>query len=74
MKEYTTEAEVGGDGRVVLDGLPFAEGERVEVTVRRSGGTTGMRDRYPLRGTVVRYDDPFGSVGEDEWEALRGPS
>lgn len=24
-----------------------------------------------LRGSVVRYDDPFESVGLDDWEALR---
>ena len=24
----------------------------------------------PLRGTVLRYDDPFAPVAEAEWEAL----
>jgi antitoxin (DNA-binding transcriptional repressor) of toxin-antitoxin stability system len=24
-----------------------------------------------LRGSVLRYDDPVGPVGEDDWEALR---
>lgn len=25
----------------------------------------------PLRGTVLRYDDPFEPVAEDDWEALK---
>ena len=23
-----------------------------------------------LKGTVIKYDDPFGPVGVDDWEAL----
>ena len=27
-------------------------------------------EAYPLRGSVLRYDDPFGSAtDEDDWEA-----
>ena len=28
-------------------------------------------DRYPLRGSVVRYDRPTDPVAEEDWEALR---
>ncbi len=28
--------------------------------------------KYELRGTLLKYDDPFRSVSEDDWEALRG--
>ncbi len=27
--------------------------------------------RYPLRGKPMRYTDPFGSVAEEDWDALR---
>jgi len=27
--------------------------------------------RYPLRGTLIRYVDPFKSVAEEGWEALK---
>jgi hypothetical protein len=27
--------------------------------------------QYPLRGTVVHYDDPFTPVAQSDWEALR---
>jgi len=26
---------------------------------------------YPLRDKPIRYDDPFGSVAEDDWELLK---
>ena len=26
---------------------------------------------FPLRGSVLRYDDPTGSVAEEDWEAPR---
>jgi hypothetical protein len=26
---------------------------------------------YPLRGSVVRYDQPTASVAQDDWEAVR---
>lgn len=28
-------------------------------------------ERYPLRGSVLRYDEPFDSAAADEWEADR---
>ena len=73
MQAYKTEAEVGGDGRVTIEGLPFEEGERVEVIVLRADvqGDAGERNLYPLRGLPVEYDDPFGSAAGDEWEAAR---
>jgi hypothetical protein len=29
------------------------------------------RNAYPLRGVKIRYDEPFGSVAENDWEALK---
>lgn len=72
MEAYKTEAEVGGDGRVTIEGLPFGEGERVEVIVLRAApSVAGGRDLYPLHGLPIEYDDPFGSVAEGEWDALK---
>ena len=66
MQAYKTEAEVGGDGRVTIEGLPFGEGERMEVIALRADAqaAAGERDRHPLRGLPVEYDDPFGSAAE----------
>jgi hypothetical protein len=29
------------------------------------------QSRYPLRGSVVRFEQPMEPVAEDDWEALR---
>ncbi len=43
-----------------------------EATKPRSAVPAAPNGRCPLRGSVVRYDAPFGSaVDEGEWDALR---
>ena len=42
---------------IVLEAEPTARGDRQETA------------RYPLRGSVLRYDDPFDPVAEADWEA-----
>lgn len=59
------------DGVLNLTG-PFHAGEQVEVIILSAGGRRVEEgDRYPLRGTPYSYDDPFGSVAEDEWMAAQ---
>lgn len=69
MQVYHLEAIISSDGTLTVKGLPFREGDRVEVTVRSRERKPG--ERYPLRGKLVRYVEPFGSVAEDDWNALR---
>jgi len=67
MEAHRTETTVTGDGSVVVRGVPFPEGAEVEVIVlpRRVPGETA-----PLRGSVLRYDDPFGpAVPETDFDA-----
>lgn len=62
MRTFRAETTVASDGTLTLEGIPFRAGDRVEVIVR-------ARERearpYPLRGTPVRFDDPFAAVAED---------
>jgi hypothetical protein len=45
-------------------------GREVEITVREVDDAL-LDDRHPLRGSVLRYDDPFDPADADEaWEAL----
>jgi hypothetical protein len=37
---------------------------------QKSVANTKSADPYPLRGLPYRYDKPFKSVAEDDWEAL----
>jgi len=71
MQDYIVEAEVSRDGSVTVKGLPLQPGKRVEIIIRSRGPHAGKRQPYPLRGKRIRYIDPFGSVAEDDWEALR---
>jgi hypothetical protein len=67
METYRVKATVSSDGTVTIGGLPLRVGEQVEIVVR-SHEPSG---EYPLRGTPIRYTDPFGSVAEDDWDATR---
>jgi hypothetical protein len=72
MQDYRVETRVSGDRALIIRGLPFEAGDEVEVIVRRSHKRPGGTDaRYPLRGTPIRYADPFGCVAAEDWEALR---
>ena len=71
MQTYRTETTVSKDRSVALKDLPFAEGEQVEVIVRRHALKRPQKKRYPLRGQPISYPLPFNSVAEDDWEALK---
>lgn len=49
-------------------------GKDVEILViEKAPGkkAAAKADSYPLRGSVLRYDEPFEPVAEDDWEALQ---
>ena len=71
MQTYRVETKVSRNRTLTIKGLPFQVGEKVEVIVRRREREREHRGRYPLRGKPIRYPDPFGSVAENDWEALR---
>ena len=64
-------------GKLVLSGLPFAEGQHVEVLVGELQSESTKRVsiaevRSALRGGVERYDDPFEPlIPLDSWEMLK---
>jgi len=53
--------------------LPFRAGQKVEVVVKsqKRTRTRARNTKYPLRGKLVRYVDPFKPVAQDDWEANR---
>ncbi len=72
MEAVRIEATVQHNGRVILDDLPFEEGKQVEVIIleTKAGETISPRTN-PLKGSVLRYDDPFGPAAPiDDWEVL----
>jgi hypothetical protein len=71
MQTYRVETKVSRNRTLTIKGLPFQVGEKVEVIVRRRERERERRGRYPLRGKPMRYLDPYGSVAENDWEALQ---
>ena len=67
MVAHRVEALVSKDGTVTLQGLPFADGERVEVIVLPAAEPrTTSTD---LVGSVKRYERPFEAATEWETDA-----
>ena len=59
MEAVRVEATVQSNGRVILDDLPFEEGKQVEIIILESNGIETKQKLNPLKGSVLRYDDPF---------------
>lgn len=72
MNEPTHHADVtvSENGTIVIENTPFQEGEKVEVTISHPAASE-REDYYPLKGTVLKYEDPFSSAAGDDWEALQ---
>ena len=71
MQTYYVATRVSNDGTLIIKGLPFRPGDKVEVTVRSRERERKDSTRCPLIGKPIRYVDPFGSVAEGEWDVLK---
>ena len=64
--ELFRQVEASGQPLVVTDhGRPS-----IEVRPYRLAGHADADPLELLRGSVLRFDDPFEPVGENDWEAL----
>jgi hypothetical protein len=63
------EAVLSEDGKLLLDHFPFRAGQAVEVIVLPA--SRPIPPDHPLRGMVLRYDQPTAPVAEADWGALR---
>jgi hypothetical protein len=80
MIAHKVQAIVTEDGKLLLQGLPFQAGARVEVIVLDESADTAesttqqaATDQYPLRGKQpYQFDDPFSpAVPLEDWDALK---
>ena len=58
METLRVEKVIQQNGTVVLENLPFGEGETIEIIILKPKAE-GEKGRYPLRGTVYKYENPF---------------
>lgn len=87
MTAHRIEATLNQDGKLVLEDLPFRAGDVVEVIIMgnntKSNGNSGdlimfksktkshAASSYPLRGAVIKYEEPTEPVGVEDWDALK---
>ncbi len=72
MKTHRIETTLTENGTLLLKDLPFRAGESVEIIVIKLPSHPSESNLYPLRGTVISYDDPFEpAVPLEDWEALQ---
>jgi hypothetical protein len=71
LQTYRVETTVSEKGVLTVRGLPFHKGEKVEVIILSPARQSAKTTRYPLRGKLIRYDAPFDSVAEGDWDVLR---
>lgn len=71
MWAYRVETTLTQSGTLTPRDLPFHTGEEVEVIVLPRASASPGENRYPLHGTPIRYDDPFGPAAGDDWNAAR---
>ena len=70
VEAHWRETTVGERGELVLEGLPFAPGQPVEVlVVSKTSGSAAAGDRS-LRGSVLEFREPFDAVASEDWDAL----
>lgn len=67
MSVHISETTVDLNGRVILEHLPFQPGEKVDVVIRSHATPSGKR--RDLKGSVLRYENPFDPVASEDWEA-----
>ena len=59
MNAHRIETALTENGKLSLQNLPFKKGDEVEIIVLERSSSKNISDSHPLRGTVIRYDDPF---------------
>jgi hypothetical protein len=71
MLAHRVETTLKQDGTLTLTDLPFHAGETVEIIILAQGTRAPGQNRYPLRGTPIRYAHPTEPVAHDEWAAAQ---
>lgn len=72
MSPFKTRLIIEKDGELNLHRIPFHTGEWVSVTVEPLVEGSSPSDRFPLRGSPYRLDNPFDpAVDPGDWEACR---
>ena len=70
MQAHRIEATVQSNGKVVLENLPFDEGETIEIIVFEAKPKSPNKSES-LQGKVLKYKNPFEPVAVEDWEVFK---
>ena len=71
MNAHRIETTLTENGKLSLQNLPFNKGDEVEIIIRERNSSKIAPNSYPLKGTVISYEEPFEpATSPDDWEAL----
>lgn len=71
MLAYRLETIVPPNGELQLKSLPFYPGEAIEVIILARSQPATDQNHFPLKGSVLSYEDPTESVAADDWDVLQ---
>lgn len=71
VKAHKIETKLSANGTLTLENLPFQAGEEVEIIILERRPQHSNTNLYPLRGKVIRYDEPTEPVAVEDWEVLQ---
>lgn len=72
MNAHRIETAMIENGKLSLQNLPFKKGDKVEVIILERNPSRIVSDCYPLKGTVISYEEPFEpAASPDDWEVLK---
>ena len=76
MNTYKIQTVLTEDGTVLLKELPFQAGDAVEIIILEQSKTSSSSSQekliHSLKGSVLRYDDPFEpAIPPEHWEVLK---
>ena len=71
MNTYRITTSLIENGKLLLQDLPFEEGDEVEVVILDKNEKKKI-DCHSLKGTVIEYGQPFeAAILDEDWEVLK---
>ncbi len=70
MQAYRLETVISQRGELQLTQLPFRPGELVEVIVLPRSFMKIMTDSFPLKNSVLKFEQPTEPIAEDDWTVM----
>lgn len=66
MNAHRIKTALTENGKLSLQNLPFKKGDEVEIIILDRILPKTAYNSHPLRGTVIRYDDPLEPIAMSE--------